>query len=174
MPTNSRRRIMSHQASFLSPVMLILLVFSCFPNLTTSFNLSSFESALLQSRLDGIAESIKTEFGSTVDDNQKDDITAYDTFIFPGAGGVDELVVELNKKIVGSKIIDWKEHRGSVITAAYDGEAVGVAIADLLAGKKNEKVHFIGISVGAFCANAAAATAFLNHIPNKPANVRLT
>lgn len=50
---------------------------------------------------------------------------------------------------------DWSEHRGGVLTAAYDGEAVGDALADLLSSSSSslERLHCVGVSVGAFPAN---------------------
>lgn len=48
-----------------------------------------------------------------------------DTFIFPGAGGVDALIQALQEMLgESSMIVDWQEHRGSIVTAAYDSEAV--------------------------------------------------
>jgi hypothetical protein len=126
-------------------------------------NLNPVESALLKSRLDQIQLLIKEEFGDSLS-------TADNTFIFPGAGGVDDLVLELESVTPNSKVIDWKLHRGNILTAAFDGEAVGESIAQLVGGDRT-KVHYIGISVGAFCANAAATMTFQN-FPST--NVRLT
>jgi hypothetical protein len=147
----------------------IIILLSCYPPVATSFNLSTIESAVLKSRLDRISNSAKEEFKSISSDDTPNNM---DTFIFPGAGGVDELVLDLNEKTPGSKVIDWREHCGSILTAAYDGEAVGVAISDILLKSGPEKpLHFIGISVGAFCANAAATSVFMRQ-PNR--DVRLT
>lgn len=121
-------------------------------------NLSPMESAALKSRLDQIQASVKQEYKSLLSLLEEQDL---DTFIFPGSGGVDELVLELQSVTPNSKIIDWKEHRGSILTAAYDGEAVGEAIAELVEKAGTTRcVHYIGISVGAFCANAAATTTY--------------
>jgi hypothetical protein len=121
-------------------------------------NLSPVESAALKSRLDQIQASVKQEYKTLLSLPEEQDL---DTFIFPGSGGVDELVLELQHVTPNSKIVDWKEHRGSILTAAYDAEAVGEAIAEIVekAGR-TKSVHYIGISVGAFCANAAATTTY--------------
>jgi len=85
--------------------------------------------------------------------------------IFPGSGGEDELTDELFRSLnkTDSKnliyMIDWKEYRGNVITAAFDSEAVGEAVADcLLANCNPSEIHSIGISVGSFAANSFAET----------------
>ncbi|KAG7366847.1 hypothetical protein IV203_029517 [Nitzschia inconspicua] len=99
-----------------------------------------------------------------------------DTFIFPGAGGVDGLVEALQETLGNetSMIVDWQEQRGSILTAAYDGEAVGEAISEAILAcinnnnnnnnnnyhNKIKRLHFIGISVGGFAANAAATTLY--------------
>ena len=102
---------------------------------------------------------------------------ASSTYIFPGAGGIDELVLDLQAAIPNSKIIDWKKHRWNNLTAGFDGEAVGEAIADLFLQEKNDRtncVHYIGISVGAFCANAAATSTFLRNEKDSKSEVQLT
>eukprot|EP00555_Chaetoceros_dichaeta_P008168 CAMPEP_0198273936 /NCGR_PEP_ID=MMETSP1447-20131203/58485_1 /TAXON_ID=420782 /ORGANISM="Chaetoceros dichaeta, Strain CCMP1751" /LENGTH=390 /DNA_ID=CAMNT_0043967829 /DNA_START=11 /DNA_END=1183 /DNA_ORIENTATION=+ len=123
--------------------------------------------------------------------------------IFPGAGGPDQFTKELESKIntitstttnaehnddaidhaAGKRTtttivhtFDWSEYRGSQITAAFDSEVVGEALAHSLWKEKNEmqsqlgadddegagisltSVHSIGISVGAFASQAFAAT----------------
>lgn len=116
--------------------------------------LSPIEAALLQTRLENIETAIQRRY--------QPQLQGFDTFIFPGAGGIDPLVEELCSGTPRSTIIDWSEHRGSILTAAYDSEAVGQAVASILLENCNEKsspslsLHFIGISVGAFAANAAA------------------
>lgn len=138
----------------------------------TMNNLSPIESAILQSRLEAIESAVEAKYRDLISVGQN----RVNTFIFPGAGGVDILVEELCSKIPRSKIIDWTEHRGNIFTAAYDGEAVGQAIANLLLQQENtqeDEIHFIGISVGAFCANAAATVAF-QQMHDTPTNVRLT
>ena len=117
--------------------------------------MSPLESLLLGSRLEQIKNGIVQKYNNEI--AMKNDI---DTFIFPGAGGIDELVIELQSVTPNSKIIDWKDYRGSVLTAAFDAEAVGEAVANMV--KNNRKrLHYIGISVGGFCANAAATTTYL-------------
>ena len=61
------------------------------------------------------------------------------------------------------KTLDWKEFRGSLLTAAYDGEAFGEVAASIVCGDGDDdegsqlrSVHCIGISVGVFAANACA------------------
>jgi len=123
--------------------------------------------------------------------------------IFPGAGGPDQFTEELESKInsitstttneennddaiddaAGKRTtttivrtFDWSEYRGSPITAAFDSEVVGEALAHALWKEKNvmqsqlraddeegpgirlTSVHSIGISVGAFASQAFAAT----------------
>jgi len=134
-------------------VPLSALLLLCSIATTNSLNLSSIESTLLKSRLSQIRKSIREDYKNILNDKH--------TFIFPGAGGIDELVMELQSTIPDSKILDWKKYRGNVLTAAFDGEAVGETITDLLLeGCKQQTFHFIGISVGAFCANAAATSLF--------------
>jgi len=140
-------------------------------------NLSPIESALLRTRLLGIETAIQSKYRPHL--VIRSDTTATSststTLIFPGAGGVDPLVEELSSVLPHSHIVDWSEHRGSLLTAAYDGEAVGQGIANLLLSlqsnnhnnnnngdnkSENRVLHFIGISVGAFAANAAATVMY--------------
>jgi len=153
-------------------------------------NLSSAEELLLRSRLEKIKEGIRRDYSSLILSNAAEMKLStkpkIPTFIFPGAGGVDGLVLELQASIPNSEIIDWKEYRGTLLTAGYDSEAVGEAIAELAlkqidrysningngkitnsGGYENKElkssttssfsgIRFIGISVGGFAANAAA------------------
>jgi len=118
-------------------------------------NLSPVQNLLLGSRLEEIKAGIESEYSTRSNAETK-------TFIFPGAGGVDELVDELQASKPNSMVIDWKDYRGSILTASFDSEAVGEAIAELVLSNigsgDNQKtsIQFIGISVGAFAANAAA------------------
>ena len=137
----------------------------CLISLSSCLNLSPLESVALKSRLEEIKSGIKEKYSDLRSAKE------LDTFIFPGAGGIDELVLELQQVTSKSKIIDWKDNRGSILTAAYDGEAVGEALAELVGADRN--VHFIGISVGAFCANAAATTTY-NTNKDSRTSVRLT
>ena len=120
-------------------------------------NLSPVENILLGSRLEEIKSGIEKEYCSSCSN------TDIKTFIFPGAGGVDELVLELQESKPNSVVVDWKNYRGSLLTAGFDSEAVGEAIAGMVLQnnmKSSEgvpkSIQFIGISVGAFAANAAA------------------
>ena len=120
--------------------------------------LSPVEAVLLQPRLERIEAAVERKYEALIK-NEGTGTSSCRTFIFPGAGGVDPLVEELSFKLEGSKIIDWLEHRGTILTVAYDAEAVGEAVATLLLQRQDSKqvdFHFIGISVGAFGANAAA------------------
>ena len=156
-------------------------------------NLSPMESAFLRTRLLGIEMAIQTKYRHHLV-NHRDTTTAAapvpstTIFIFPGAGGVDPLVEELRSVLShshshSSHIVDWSEHRGSLLTAAYDGEAVGQGIANLLLSlqsnndsnhnkSENRILHFIGISVGAFAANAAATVMYQQRGPTT--QVKLT
>jgi hypothetical protein len=154
---------------------MAVLPFAC-QSLTLN-NLSPIESAVFQSRLERIESATEDKYSKFLVDEINN--SRCSTFIFPGAGGVDVLVEELCAKIPNSIIIDWSEHRGSILTAAYDGEAVGQAIANLLLrqqqqGSSQEEIHFIGISVGAFCANAAATVLYQQRQQDSTQSVRLT
>ena len=138
------------------------------PNRNSYIPLSPIERVLLQDRLEGIKASIGNQYSNQIRENK------VNTFIFPGAGGVDELVEELQSELSSSNknnkfndvtttplIVDWKEQRGSILTAGYDSEAVGESIAmcvddDDSSDTELKVVHYIGISVGGFAANAAA------------------
>jgi hypothetical protein len=112
--------------------------------------------------LERIQTAVERKYDSVINDKGSATRSSCRTFIFPGAGGVDPLVEELSLKLDGSLVIDWVEHRGSILTAAYDAEAVGEAIATLLLREQDTNqvnFHFVGISVGAFGANAAATYA---------------
>jgi len=148
-------------------------------------NLSPIESVFFRTRLEGIEAAIQTKYKSPLDSSRKNDNNECPkTFIFPGAGGVDALVEELCSVTPNSLIVDWSDYRGSLITAAYDGEAVGQGIASLLLSESNkEDLHFIGISVGAFAANAAATVLYQEQQQqryrtkddkNKPTTIKLT
>ncbi|KAG7352788.1 hypothetical protein IV203_008836 [Nitzschia inconspicua] len=143
-------------------------------------NLSPLEKLLLEPRLNHIQASIRDKYEPLLlttipspsnQDSQKTTVVttrAIDTFIFPGAGGVDGLIEELQETLGDetSMIVDWQEQRGSILTAAYDGEAVGEAISEAILAcinnnyDKIKRLHFIGISVGGFAANAAATTLY--------------
>jgi hypothetical protein len=154
----------------------------------TNNNLSPMENLLLHSRLEKIKNGIQNDYSSIV--VKANEIsrtteakistttvpittTTTTTYIFPGAGGVDDLILELHDTIRNSIIVDWKEYRGNILTASYDSEVVGQAIAELIILNNNSRnnqsngsascssdIHFIGISVGGFAANAAATEVY--------------
>lgn len=81
-------------------------------------------------------------------------------------------------------VYDWSSQRGSVLTAAFDGEAVGDALAQCLSRdllRSNSKdlnddtlfrsLHIIGISVGAFPAHQFVQT---SHLLQLSSMIRLT
>lgn len=80
--------------------------------------------------------------------------------LFPGYGGVDantdRIIEEINKD--GKTIAycyDWEMFRGNLFRAASCGISIGTQLGIELASSKSiESVHFIGISVGSFAANA--------------------
>jgi len=130
-------------------------------------NLSPVEKLLLGSRLEGIKTGIQNDYSSCSNAETR-------TFIFPGAGGVDALVEELQACKPNSMIVDWKEYRGSILTASFDSEAVGEAIAELVlktivnGDNQENSIQFIGISVGGFAANAAATVVHRHLKENNP------
>ena len=145
--------------------------------------LNPIERVALNNRLSNIKLQTKNKF---LDINEKKTMDV--VFIFPGAGGPDQFTDELEAKLISNlgggeqqtspltnlfsslggtkaapvpnvKTLDWQDFRGSLLTAAYDGEAFGECIASILWDDGNAElrsVHCIGISVGAFAANACA------------------
>ena len=97
------------------------------------------------------------------------------TIVFHGAGGEDEFTDELMKNLNSGSteskpsqqqssynhIVDWSEYSANIFQASYSGQKVGrIAAKELLKqvgipGNKLTAIHFIGISVGAFAADAA-------------------
>ena len=161
----------------------ILLLLALAHHVSALSNLNRIESMLLSSRLANIERAVETEFQSTVgpqifraDADGEASCPAKDTrpivtIIFPGAGGRDALSDELEDVLRRSQsasddafvtTFDWQENRGTVLTAAYDSEAVGETVARCLWDASNRRnddirfVHCVGISVGAFAANAMA------------------
>lgn len=131
-------------------------------------NLSPLESSLFGKRLKDIEEATRNELKASR--ALLDNLGDCPAIVFPGAGGPDQFTDELKATIGDSCVIwDWQEHRGSIATAAFDGEAVGETLADAFVDR--QEVHVIGISVGGFCANSMA-TSLYNRVP-KPL-VRLT
>eukprot|EP00536_Pseudo-nitzschia_multiseries_P015412 jgi/Psemu1/42458/gm1.42458_g len=101
------------------------------------------------------------------------------TIVFHGAGGEDEYtnelmnrldsVTELKYKSESSQkcnyynhIVDWSKYSTNILQASYNGQRIGQMTAEELleqtANTTNnlKTVHIIGISVGAFSADAAA------------------
>lgn len=149
-----------------------LLAFIFTLSTTHCLKLSFPESILLKSRLKSIQESIIASSPALPPSDAENA-----AFVFPGAGGKDDLTEELTLRLeqeMWATTIDWKEYRGSIATAAFDGEAVGEAIASLLFKQQRLKyVHVIGISVGGFAANQMAKCLFESS-SHKPEHVRLT
>lgn len=169
---NGRRFIPVVQLVYLCWVAILLQTSLCHAWINNNFqNLNLIETVLLQSRLERIQKVVTTKYQHLGEVEG----SRYHTYIFPGAGGVDPLVEELCSKMKGSTIIDWSDHRGSIVTAAYDAEAVGTAIANVILQRERNKheIHFIGISVGAFCANRAA-TVVHQTLQGSSSPVRLT
>lgn len=86
--------------------------------------------------------------------------------VFPGAGGPDANTDRLTK-VVGESdselgharflhCFDWREWKGNIFRAAFDGQRVGRAIGKQLAKMSSppKEIHVVGISVGAFAADA--------------------
>lgn len=87
------------------------------------------------------------------------------TVVFHGAGGPDDYTAELTKRLrrKGYAVYfpDWTEYSGNTLRAAHDGMAIGrqvgrdvAARAAAAGGGGPAAVHVIGISVGAFPAQA--------------------
>jgi hypothetical protein len=162
--------------------LLALVLYSCITKSAVALmNVSPVERIVLESRLEGIKSAIQQKYNKqellSVIPPQQGEEQSIETFIFPGAGGVDELIVALDDSIEeNSVVVDWAEYRGSILTSAYESEAVGEAIAEGILTTRELKpqdcLHFIGVSVGAFAANAAATIITQND--NMKCRVRLT
>jgi hypothetical protein len=165
-------------------ILLVELLLLLYGPSVSALTLSPLQSLALGSRLEAIQQAIRKEI--ELDDDDDDDSTnskmmnlpalirnnKHPTIVFPGAGGPDVLTDELRASINGGNdnnapsciVWDWQQHRGSIATAAFDGEAVGEAVgkATIQYLQKEEEqlesMHIVGISVGAFCANAMAST----------------
>ena len=176
----------------------ILLLLALAHHVSALSNLNRIESMLLSSRLANIERAVETKFQSTIGPQifrADADGEASLTIIFPGAGGRDALSDELEHVLRRSSAsddisfvttFDWQEHRGTVLTAAYDSDAVGETVARCLWDNPSSRnagsirsVHCVGISVGAFAANAMATEICRRREPAKGAGglspyVRLT
>ena len=165
---------MTHQSLLLAYCIFQLV------HITASIVLSPIERFALDNRLIKIKLNTKERF-NTVNEERASDLV----LIFPGAGGPDQFTEELETTLtsylnVGTstafsnpfaaapvkstvvKTLDWQEFRGTLLTAAYDGEAFGESIADILWNQCHQdqftysSIHCVGICVGAFAANACA------------------
>ena len=89
------------------------------------------------------------------------------TLIFHGAGGQDENTEELltklrkkNKEIKSYEtVLDWSEGSRNILQASFNGERFGRLVAEQLfmmcgSSRSLKSIHFIGISVGSFAADA--------------------
>ena len=149
--------------------------------------LPPIERLLLSDRLGGIRTSVRRRFGEELRPRLLGAAEAGGsipnfTVIFPGAGGRDGLSNELDGALAEEAAaaagagppplvttFDWGEHRGTLLTAAFDAEGVGEAVGGALAGLWGAEeggaavalppasVHCVGISVGAFAAHGMAA-----------------
>lgn len=125
-----------------------------------ALNLSLAENFWLSSRLSSIQQATRQEARRLL---PLSSLKCQDaTIIFPGSGGrdglTDELEARISKYVSHTLTWDWSHHRGTVATAAFDGEAVGEALADIYQDCRS--IHIIGVSVGAFCANQMATSLF--------------
>jgi len=173
----------AHLVATAGVYVLIIFIFSssCIIETTDALNLSPIESLFLRSRLQTIGSAVSNKFRTEVGPSLlgvRDGADACKeldvTIIFPGAGGRDMLSDELEDALrrgchsagienAAVATFDWKEHRGTVLTAAYDSETVGETVAKELWDKQSNSkgvairsVHCVGISVGAFAANGMA------------------
>mmetsp|Transcript_11266 Transcript_11266/g.16560 ORF Transcript_11266/g.16560 Transcript_11266/m.16560 type:complete len:275 (+) Transcript_11266:132-956(+) len=129
-------------------------------SVSLGLRLSTIEKFALNNRLTSIKVETRHKFLGSINDKQSSHVI----LIFPGAGGPDQFTEELENKIISSsnqgvttvKTLDWREFKGSLFTASYDGEAFGESISSLLWNGDDDLkiVHCIGVSVGAFAANA--------------------
>mmetsp|Transcript_8507 Transcript_8507/g.14102 ORF Transcript_8507/g.14102 Transcript_8507/m.14102 type:complete len:357 (+) Transcript_8507:31-1101(+) len=175
-----------------------------------ALTLSPLQSLALGSRLASIQQAVRQEITSSANRSTtaatptiNDDLFTFlknnnkhPTIVFPGSGGPDVLTDELQQAINNDAaqtssssciVWDWQHHRGTIATAAFDGEAVGEALAEATiralqledssssSNNDNSKqqqltsIHIVGISVGAFCANAMAS-ALYDHFQHKDGN----
>jgi len=155
------------------PIPLLFLLFLT-PIATPLPVLNPLESLLFTKRLTDIQTNTIKSFRSIIhDDNKKSPANAattrHLTLIFPGAGGPDAFTRELHDALLSydekTFVFDWSDDRGSVLTAAFDSEAVGEAVASCLPTTfpRLVSLHCVGISVGAFAANLCAARTKVGH-----------
>ena len=89
------------------------------------------------------------------------------TLVFHGAGGKDKNTDALLKELQQldcetsySTVLDWNEYSKNILQASFNGQVIGRLVADQLLSKAPllQKVHLIGISVGAFGCTTCAET----------------
>lgn len=99
------------------------------------------------------------------------------TLVFHGAGGQDQYTDALMKRFhekdnreTYSAIVDWSAFSSNVLQASFSGQEVGrLAMRQLVKEATNlESIHIIGISVGAFGADAACEEARRGQTPQTP------
>lgn len=92
------------------------------------------------------------------------------TIVFHGAGGQDAYTDELMRRLQSERggsdtahssfchIVEWSMYSTNLFQASYNGEKIGRSVASYLCeqARNLESIHLVGISVGAFAANAAA------------------
>jgi Lipase len=85
------------------------------------------------------------------------------TMVFHGSGGQDQFtdkliqnLKRLDNKSKYSNIVEWRKYSSDILQASFNGQRIGrYAANQLLQRARNlESVHVIGISVGAFAADA--------------------
>lgn len=88
------------------------------------------------------------------------------TIIFHGAGGPDEYtdkLVQMLKRNSSAKkavaiMVQWQDYSSNLLQASANGKVIGRRIAQKLLSSSNssslERIHVIGISVGAFAADS--------------------
>ncbi len=153
---------------------------------SSALQLNFFERAALNNRLEHIKFEARNRL-QEINERKTENLI----LIFPGADGPDQFTEELESQLLANvsserkktpsplsnlfssakkevpqctvKTLDWKDFRGSLLTAAYDGEAFGEVAASIVSGDGDDdegsqlkSVHCIGVSVGAFAANACA------------------
>ena len=170
---------------------LLLIFLLSTVKLSRSLSLGAVERYLLDKRLGNIQLKTREQFGLSLTNDRAPDLV----LIFPGAGGPDQFTDELettlttyvNKKKDNGfpfmnlfsanskaqtvvKTLDWQDYRGSILTAAYDSEAFGEEVGSILCQSMEEcnSIHCVGISVGAFAANACISIFKKKRNENEP------
>ena len=90
------------------------------------------------------------------------------TLVFHGAGGQDKYTDMLMTKLQAprtkstfySSIVEWSNYSSNIFQASFNAQRIGTTAAKQLSHKAHhlKTVHLIGISVGAFAADAACRT----------------